>query len=403
MKSKSNHWDYIVIGGGIVGLTIAAEIRKKFSTKSILILEKEDKIGLHGSGRNSGVLHSGIYYKSNSLKAKLCGKGMRLMKEYCYKNKLPINQIGKIIVPSTFEEDVTLGELYARSKANKINAEIIDKNKLRKMDASVFSYSGRALLLPETSVIDPNSVLQSLIKDLKFYNVVIKKNEQVVSANSYKNEISTNKSKYSYSTLVNASGQYSDKVAHLFGAGSDYTVIPFKGSYHILDPKSPVKPTHLIYPVPDLKLPFLGVHSVTTIDGSIYFGPTAIPALGRENYHGMKDIDYKEVLSIITPIIQKFKSDSEFRKHSYSELKLLRKEGFVQSVNKIFPKIQHKYLNKSNKVGIRPQLYNKKLKTLEMDFIIERKDRSFHILNSISPAFTSSFAIAQEVVNCFDQ
>ncbi len=402
IRNNSCHWDYIVVGGGIVGLTIASEIRRKFHNRSILILEKEDRIGLHGSGRNSGILHSGIYYKSGSLKAKLCANGMRLMKEYCYKRKLPINQIGKIITPSSAEEDITLETLYARSKTNKVNAEIIDKNDLSKLDNSVFSYSGRALFLSQTSVVDPDSILQSLIKDLKSSNVVIKMNEEVVFANSCKNEISTKGSKYRYSTLINASGQHADKVAHLFEAGMDYTVIPFKGSYYILDSKSSVKPKHLIYPVPDLKLPFLGVHSVTTIDNSIYFGPTAIPVLGRESYHGMKNIDYKDLSSIVRPIIEKFSSDSEFRRHSYCELKLLREKGFIKAVNKLLPEVQLKYLHKSNKVGIRPQLYNKKSKSLEMDFIIEKKGRSFHVLNSISPAFTSSFAIAKEHVKRLD-
>jgi len=381
-------WDYLIIGGGIVGLTIAQKLRDNNKSCSTLVLEKESYSGLHGSGRNSGVLHSEIYYKEGTLKAEMCAKGMRMMKDYCQKNNLPLNEIGKLIVPTRDEDDKNIELLYNRSIANGVIAKVIGNAELVKLDSGVRSSSGRALLLPETSVVDPMLIMLSLITMLHRKSVIIHNDEEVVLADPINNTVPSNRTKYSYKTLINAFGQYADRIAHLFEVGKKYTLIPFKGSYYKLDPRSTVKPTHLIYPVLDLKLPFLGIHSITTIDGSIYFGPTAIPVLGRENYIGLEGINYQDVKTLSRAIIEKYATDKEFRSHSHKELSLLWHRNFHLAVRRIMPGIKSGDLKKSSKVGIRLQPHNKNLKRLEMDFLIEKKENTLHVLNAISPAFT---------------
>lgn len=398
-SSCLTEYDYVIIGGGIIGLTLAKTILNKKDNVKICVLEKENKIGLHGSGRNSGVLHSGIYYPERSLKAKLCADGARKMSVYCEERGLPINRIGKVIVPTKEQDDQALDLLYKRAEINGAKVSLINESELQKIEPEARTATARALYSPETAVIDPQAVLKSLITELQNQGVDFKYGAMVCDADPDKEivRVSSGES-YKYGMLINATGQHSDRVSNLFQVGQEFTILPFKGAYLKLDKSSKIKINGLIYPLPDLSLPFLGVHSIKTISGDVYFGPTAIPALGRENYNGVSGIEAKDIMSIGSQCAKMyFGNEQGFRKHTHQELLRSIKYFNLKAAKELVPNLRANDLHKSNKVGIRAQLVDKVKRKLEMDFIVRKKDNTVHILNAVSPAFTSSLAIAEYI------
>lgn len=398
---KTKKFDFIIVGGGVVGLTIAKAICKKRPAATICILEKESLLGRHGSGRNSGVLHSGIYYPENSLKGQMCAQGAREMASYCDINGLPINRIGKVIVPTGIKDDSQIDLLFSRAKKNGASVSIINSKQLKELEPEALTPTGRALYSPDTSVIDPLAILANLSSELENVGVEIKYQSIMKGANPDKNIITVNNDEiYHYGMLINCTGQFTDKIAHLFQVGKDYTMIPFRGSYFRLSERSNLKINGLIYPVPDLDVPFLGVHSVKTITNDVYFGPTAVPAFGREHYSLLSGIDVADGLSVgFNLILMYMKNNQSFRKYTHDESLRFFKSNFLEAAKKLVPNLKHEHLLKCNKVGIRAQLVNKKKRKLEMDFIVEKKENTVHILNAVSPAFTSSFAIAQHIID----
>lgn len=397
-------FDFIVLGAGIAGLTIARGLKKNTPLASILILEKESALGAHGSGRNSGVMHSGIYYPENSLKAKVCSNGSRAMIKYCLDHKLPVNKLGKVIVPTTPEDDQQIDVLYARAKHNGAKASIIDKQQLKEIEPFARTASGRALFSPETAVVDPKLILKKLYQDLIDQGVQIEFSSPCLSASPEKSEVQTKNKQYTYGHLINATGQFADQLAHIFNVGQEYVLLPFKGIYYKLAENSGISLQRLVYPVPDLNVPFLGVHSVNTIDGSSYFGPTAVPAFGREHYKGLKGINIEDALSISYHLCEQYiRNQQGFRQFSHEEAGRFIKSRFVKAAQKLIPAVKAEYLLPSDKVGIRAQLLNKNTHQLEMDFLVEQRKNSTHVLNAISPAFTSSFSFADYVIQKIDR
>ncbi len=395
------NYDLIVLGAGITGLSVARQQLIQDSDCKVLILEKELQVGLHGSGRNSGVLHSGIYYPTGTLKAKFCAEGAKLMDKYCIENDLPISRYGKVILPTKLEDDNQLDLLYKRAIKNGAEVEIISQNKLKQLEPEAYSITSRALYSPNTSVVDPHAVLNKIMLDLLDSGVDIFFGEKIVSADTHKSIISTNKKNlYKYSHLVNCTGQYSDLVSKIFHVGEQYTLLPFKGLYYGLNKSSNIQINGLIYPVPDLNVPFLGIHSVKLVDGDTYFGPTAIPAFGRENYHGFSGINMNDATSISYHLLRQYISNKKgFRRFTHQEASRFLKSKFLENMRKIIPRLSSHDLDRSSKVGIRAQLLDKKRNELVMDFLIERKGNTTHVLNAVSPAFTSAFAFAKYILN----
>jgi len=394
----NQYYDAIVIGAGIVGLSIARELKLQNRDISILVIEKERQIGLHASGRNSGVLHSGLYYPSESIKGKVCSSGSKDMAEYCHEHGLPIKHTGKVIVPVRYEDDKNIDLLHNRAQKNHINTLIIDKKELRDIEPEAYSKSGRALYSPDTSVISPLSVMNQIATELNSYNVDILTSSSISKFYPDESKITINKKQVIYGKLYNAAGLYADKIAHFFSVGNEYTILPFKGTYYQLKKDCDISINKLIYPVPDLNYPFLGIHSITAIDGSVFFGPSSIVALGRENYMATNGIDPIELFSIGYHIYNQYIYSSQFRRFAHKELSQITRNKFTNSVKSLVPRINSKCLVKSKKVGIRAQLYNKVNNKLETDFIIKSNDNSVHILNAISPAFTSAFSMAKLIL-----
>jgi L-2-hydroxyglutarate oxidase LhgO len=394
--------EFLIVGAGIVGLTLAKEMVAQ-GADNIIIIEKEAGLGFHASGRNSGVLHAGIYYPPHTLKAQLCLKGNLLLQEYCKQNNLPLKNAGKVIVAREAAELPTLHQLYHRAKENGARVDLIDENDLASIEPNAKTHA-QAIFSHQTAMIDNKAILAALEHDLlASKRVTFLFNTQLKSLKDEFTAITTQKN-IRFKQLINTAGAYADKVAHLFGVGKDYYFIPFKGIYHKLISEK----THLvkgnIYPIPHLGNPFLGVHFSKNIHGDVYVGPTAIPALGRENYGMLQGID-KEIFSIIRNEIILYCVNAEFRKVALEEPKKYSATYFYKDAKKLVKELQPQWLVRDKKVGIRPQLISLSEKKLMMDFLVLKERHSLHILNAISPAFTGSMAFAKyimkEYVNSF--
>jgi len=401
VSKQTENYSLVIIGAGIIGLTVAREFKHQYPNESVLIIEKEDKPGKHGSGRNSGVLHSGIYYPKGSLKAQVCSAGAKKLKDYCIKNKISLNQMGKVVVPSEIHHDKLLEELKSRADFNGAEATIISQNELNELEPYARSATERALWVPQTTVVNPIEVLDTLKKELISVGVKFSWSSFIVSVDTENKHIQINNgAQICYQYLVNAAGQFADRVAKLFDVGLQYEALPFKGLYYKLKQNSGISLKRLVYPVPDLNMPFLGIHSVNDLKGNTYFGPTAVPALGRANYKTLENIEIKESIRIGYRLLGLVINDTQgFREYSKAEGLRFFKSNFAKAASKIVKGITADKLQTSNKVGIRAQLYNRDTKSIEMDFILDSKLDTHHVLNAISPAFTSSFSLAKLIVD----
>lgn len=379
-------YDYLIVGAGVIGLNIARELLIKQPDAKILILEKESDVGYHSSGRNSGVLHAGFYYTANSLKAKFTRDGNRELTTYCETNGLKINKCQKVVVTKDKSELESLHTLYERGIKNGVNVELIDQAKLDRKFRNVKTYK-LALYSPDTATVDPLEILHHIKSELLNKGVEIRFN--TLFKKGMEKEAKT---------LINCAGLYADKIAKSFGFAKDYTIIPFKGIYlKYSNPDHPVDTN--IYPVPNLKNPFLGVHYTITVDNTIKIGPTAIPAFWRENYQGFKNFNLKELLEIIGYELKLFATNAfGFRSLALEEIKKYNKNYFTSLATSMVKYIDKKGFNQWSKPGIRAQLLNTKTLELLQDFVVEGDSKSIHILNAVSPAFTSSMPFARWVV-----
>ncbi len=392
------NFDYLIIGGGVIGLSIARDLINRFPEKKIALLEKEPDVAYHSSGRNSGVLHAGFYYTSDSLKAKFTRDGNKQLREYCYANNLKINECKKVVVAKDESELPSLFELDKRGKANGVDVKIIDEKELFDIDPNVKTFK-HALYSPNTATVDPVEVNQAIKNELK------QKGVQFFFGEAYSSRVEGNKIKTSKGNiiaadkLINAAGLYADKVAKDFGYSKKYTIIPFKGVY--LKYHGAEKPVSInVYPVPNLKNPFLGVHFTVTVDGSVKIGPTSMPAFWRENYKGFDQFSAGETLNILSWEAWLFITNAfGFRGLAIDEIKKYNMKYFAGLAENLVKKLDVKGFDEWGKPGIRAQLLNVKTKELVMDFVVEGDKDSIHVLNAVSPAFTCSFPFAKWVVD----
>jgi L-2-hydroxyglutarate oxidase LhgO len=388
--------DYLIIGAGIVGLSIAYSIQKKKPKAKIVILEKEVEIGLHASGRNSGVLHAGFYYTSNTKKAQFTKDGNAKMKAFCKEHNLKLNECGKVVVAKNKKELERLEGLCERAKANKVELKLIDEAELAKIEPNASTYR-KALYSPTTATVEPLEVLKKLASIVEANGAKIYKGTKFLYPLG-KDKVVTDAGEFKTSKVINCAGLYADRVAQQFGFGKDYTVVPFKGKYlEYTGDDSPVSTN--IYPVPNPLNPFLGVHFTVKADGKITLGPSASPVFWRENYKACQNFKFDECLETIWNDTKMFVLNrSGFRKLAIQECKRVTKSSFQEEAKKMVRYIDAKKFSKWSKAGIRAQLVDKRSMTLVDDFIVEGDKSSVHILNAVSPAFTCSFAFAEWVV-----
>lgn len=388
--------EYLIIGAGITGLTIAWELISK-GQKNIVIIEKEHNTGAHASGRNSGVLHAGIYYTPDSLKAKFCVDGNRLLTEYCESNNLNLRKSGKVIVATDEAKLRSLYKLQERAVLNGVESRIIDVKELKKIEPNAYTYK-EAIYSPHTSVFNPQEILDSIYnKLLNSGRVRILFNTSFI--NPHENgSIRASSGLIKYQSLINASGAFADKIAHNFGIGGNYKILPFLGTYSEVINEQALLVNGNIYPVPDERTPFLGVHFTRSYNGTIYIGPTAFPAIGRESYDFSSEYSL-ETFSILYRDCVMFFCNGTFRDNALTEIRKYFSTFLFDEARKMVPSLEKNQIKHSAKAGIRPQLVDWPSKELVMDFIVLEKDNTVHILNAISPAFSSSMSFAKHVVD----
>ncbi len=392
-----NRSDFLIIGAGIIGMAVARALLRKDPSLKITILEKERDVALHSSGRNSGVLHAGFYYTADSLKAKFTRDGNRALRRYCEENRLGINRCGKVVVAKDENEREALHELKRRGERNGVNVALIDEKRLKRIDPNVKTYK-EALHSPDTATVDPVEVCRFLKSELVEKGVDFRFGEGYLRRVDIHSVESRNARTYRARMIVNCAGLYADKIAKEFGFSQNYVIVPFKGIYlKYGGDRKPVRTN--VYPVPDLKNPFLGVHYTVTADGTIKIGPTAIPAFWRENYRGLERFSFEEMKEILKYETKLFVTNAfNFRSLAFEEMRKYRKRHFVSLAAKMVESIDTAGFDEWSRPGIRAQLLDIRSLELLQDFVVEGDRNSVHILNAVSPAFTGAFPFCEWVV-----
>lgn len=391
-------YDFAIIGSGIIGLTLAFKLKQKFNNSKITIFEKETNSISHGSGRNSGVLHSGIYYEPGSLRANLCVTGAKELKEYIKSENLWINECGKLLLPTSEYSYSNLENLFNRAKKNGVEINKIKNEEIKRIEPNTNCQFEYGLHVPFTSVADPKEVSKSLIENLRKMNVEINYNSKILKINEQK--LFTQNNTVEAGHIFNCAGLFADEIAKNSNLEFRYSFLPFKGKYWKIKNKN-FKLNHLVYPIPDLRYPFLGLHSSHNRHGDFYIGPSSTPVFGREQYNGILGDNLKESIGLIFNFSKKIIfNENKLRTLALQELSLLTKRGFFDQMKKMFNNINPDDLELSDqKVGIRSQIFDPQSKNLVNDFVVINQKNATHVLNAISPAWSASFAFADHLMN----
>lgn len=388
-------FDIAIIGGGIVGAATALQLQQAYPKKRIVLLEKEPEAARHQTGRNSGVIHAGVYYQPGSLKAKYCREGLQRTITYCSQHNLPYLQCGKLIVATNEVEAERMQALYRRCQENQLSPELLDTEQLSKQEPNVSGVG--AIYVRDTGIVDYIQLTTHFLAQFSALGGEVRYSHEVTGLSEHTDFIDIHISQATLRSefLVNCGGLQSDRLATLLGLELDFEIIPFRGEYYLLPPHHNNVVNHLIYPVPDPDLPFLGVHLTRMIDGTVTVGPNAVLALGREAYR-KTDVNLKDLAQMF-----RFPGMYPMLKNNLvsgiNELKnSLFKQGYLKLVQKYCPQIQLSDLL-PYRSGNRAQAVGKD-GSLIHDFKFVSSPRSLHVGNAPSPAATSSLPIADAIV-----
>jgi L-2-hydroxyglutarate oxidase len=388
----------MIIGGGIVGLATAYQLQKKHPSLHIIVMEKEEELATHQTGNNSGVVHSGIYYKPGSLKATNCIDGKKRLLEFCDEEGIAYEPCSKVLIASRNEELAPLQELKRRGDANGVKVEKISKEKLHEIEPHVSGIG--ALLVPECHIIDYSSVALGMGQSFERNGGEIRRGEKVEYLHySFPRWIvETNRGTYATDFIINCAGLHSDRIAKMALPEKDLPckILPFRGEYYLLKKEKRALVKGLIYPVPNPKLPFLGVHLTRMINGGVEAGPNAVLATAREGYKKSDFVfkDFSDVLSYSGF----WKLGMKYWKTGFYEMyRSFSKKAFVKSLQRLVPEIGIDDLEEGGS-GVRAQAIMKNGKLVD-DFLILQDEHSLHVLNAPSPAATSSLSIGQTIVD----
>jgi L-2-hydroxyglutarate oxidase len=389
-------YNVAIIGGGIVGLAVALEITHRFPRLRVLVLEKEDRVARHQSGHNSGVIHAGVYYKPGSLKAKLCVTGAAAMVEFCREHGIPHEVCGKVIVATSAEELPRLEELHRRGQANGLaGLRLIGPEDLLEIEPHAAGL--RALVVPSTGITNYAAVSEKYAELFSAHGGTILTSTVVTGVKRLPGEIviETSRGAFSATAVINCAGLFSDRISRMAGDIPNSTIIPFRGEYYELNPARASLVRALIYPVPDPRFPFLGVHFTRRITGKVDAGPNAVLAWKREGYRHM-DVSLGDLGSTLA-FPGFWRMAAKHWKSGVAEFhRSLSKPAFVRALQRLVPEVSEEDLVPGGS-GVRAQAVNND-GTLADDFQFISSGKILHVLNVVSPAATASLVIAQTIV-----
>ncbi len=388
--TESGTYDYLLIGGGIVGVSTALQLKQRYPAARILLFEKESTVACHQTGHNSGVIHAGVYYEPGSLKARFCREGAQATVDFCKRHKIPFQRCGKLLVATSPIEVERMAALADRCRRNQIEVEPLSAMQLKSIEPNITGQG--ALLVPATGIVDYRQVAAALQEDfialggqVRFSSTVTALREDVATI-----EVCCGSSRFRGRFLISCAGLMADRILTLLGIEADFRIVPFRGEYYQLPQSCNDIVSHLIYPIPDPDLPFLGVHLTRMIDGSVTVGPNAVVGWMREGY-GRVNISLRDSWENLSyPGFWKV-MHTHLRSGLHEMKNSLWKPGYLQQVRKYCPQLGLNDL-RPYPAGIRAQAV-KADGSLVHDFLFAESPRSLHVCNAPSPAATSALPI----------
>ncbi|MBD3676429.1 MAG: L-2-hydroxyglutarate oxidase [Planctomycetaceae bacterium] len=388
-------YDVAIVGGGIVGLATAWQFQQKYPGRSIVLFEKESEVAFHQTGRNSGVLHSGIYYKPGSLRAVTCRTGKLAMERFCTEHDVPYDLCGKVIVAVDESEVLRLENIYERGQQNGVSCEMISADRLREIEPHVAGV--QAIHVPESGIVDYKAVCVKLAGLLTEQGAELKFNAKVTEIKDSANEcvVESSAGAVRAKQLITCAGLYSDRVAKLSGRNPDTKIVPFRGEYYELVPESESLVNGLIYPTPDPRFPFLGVHFTRMIHGGVECGPNAVLAFAREGYR-LRDVNLYDLFDAVTyPGFLRLAC--KYWQTGLGEMwRSISKQAFVKALQRLIPMITAEDMH-SSPAGVRAQALQRDGQLAD-DFLIDQSERVINVLNAPSPAATAALDIGKQIV-----
>ncbi len=388
--------DVVIIGGGVVGLATAYHLTQRFPQRQVTLLEKEPTLAAHQTGRNSGVLHSGIYYKPGSLKANNCRSGKAAMEAFCRAEGVAYDICGKVIVAVTADEFPALERIHERGVANGVKCSLIDQARLKELEPHVAGL--RAIHVPEAGIVDYPKVCERLAAR------IVERGGRILTSTRVDSmrigplgvTLETTQGPLETKWVVSCAGLYSDRVARMSGSGPDAQVVPFRGEYFELLPEAEHLCRNLIYPVPDPKFPFLGVHFTRMVQGGIECGPNAVLAFAREGY-SLMDVNLQDLVESLTyPGF--LRMAAKHWKMGMGEMwRSISKAAFVRALQRLMPEIRAEHLRPAP-AGVRAQALSRDGSLVD-DFLIDETERVINVCNAPSPAATASLTIGDSIVD----
>jgi L-2-hydroxyglutarate oxidase len=388
-------YDFIIIGGGILAMSTAMQLIKAHPGQKILVLEKENGPAQHQTGRNSGVIHAGVYYTPGSLKARFCREGNRTTKEFCEKYQIPYEQCGKVLVATSELEMQRMRELWHRIEANGLDRQWLSASELREVEPNVIGLGG--IFVPSSGIVDYRKITEVMASEfvneggeIRYACVVIGLDEQASEV-----VVKTSNGDFTTRFMISCAGLMADRIVRMLGKTPEFAICPFRGEYFKLPSQHNNIVNHLIYPIPDPSMPFLGVHLTRMIDGSVTVGPNAVLAWKREGYR-KGDFSFSDTVSMLSnPGIRKALKRNI--RSGFIEMKnSLYKQGYLNEVRKYCPSLTLDDLQ-PHPAGVRAQAISKNGDLID-DFLFVNTKRTFNVCNAPSPAATSAIPIGQHIV-----
>ncbi|WP_343803947.1 L-2-hydroxyglutarate oxidase [Marinobacterium maritimum] len=389
-------FDFIVIGGGILGLSTARQLQQRFPGKRVLVLEKESSPAQHQTGHNSGVIHAGVYYKPGSMKARFCKEGNEATKAFCREHDIPFDECGKLLVATNELELERMQGLIGRCAENELPIEVLDAEQLKAREPNITGVGG--IFVPSTGIVSYTRICEKMAELVAAEGGEVRYNAEVrrIRELTDRVEVETELELFSGNFLVSCAGLMSDRVVRMLGQKPDFKIIPFRGEYFLLPPEHNHIVNHLIYPIPDPDLPFLGVHLTRMIDGTVTVGPNAVLAFKREGYR-KTDISLRDMAEMLTyPGLLKMLARN--LKPGLMEMKnSIFRRGYLEQVRKYCPQLTLEDLT-PYPAGVRAQAVAKDGSLVD-DFLFVNTERALVVCNAPSPAATSAIPIGAHIVD----